>query len=262
MSTIVDIPLDRLAPGPNVRTKFVGIDLLASTIKTIGLLQNLVVIPDLEKPGHYLIRGGERRYRAMKMLVAQGDIPENFPVPCRIVTTDGEIEALAENEGHEGVFPWRTGEAYCRLIERGMTQQQIAEAVGRHQTHISLHIRIGRGLAPKVVQTLERLGSSCPNVLELGRMAQIVDQDTLKPDEDKQLLWLQNYLCSPPKQGRGGNQRGRTSMYARVRALQGMTVPIEYVAVVEAIVRYLTGIDDELRLPKTGTEAVFGGKPS
>jgi len=257
MSTIVDLPLSCLSPGPNIRKTFTGIELLAATIRMIGLLQNLIVAPDLEKPGHYLIRGGERRYRAMKLLVSRKDIPADFPVPCRIITTDGDIEALAENEGHEGVPPWETGAGYCRLIERGMTQAQISEAVGRSQTHVSLCIRIHRGLAPKVIHTLERLGSAVPNVLELGRLAMVIDQDTLKPDEEKQLLWLQHHLCQP-KKARG--EHGKSAqILSRVRKLQDMSIPLEYVPVVEAIIRYITCVDDHLTLPRGHLQEIFGG---
>lgn len=271
MGSVVDIPLDRLRSGPNDRKVFVNIPELAGTIREVGLLRNLVVVPDPESAAddveRYIIRGGERRFRALQLLVSEGAIEKDHLVPCLILRTEGEVESLADNEGHELVPAWNMGAGYLRLMDAGMTQEQIGKAVGKSQTYISLCVRVHRGLSPKVVKVLERLGSACPNILDLGRLASIVDRDTLKPDDEKQLLWLQNHLCRPNKKRKGATGRLAVGKHfiARIKSLQEMHIPLEHVQVVEAVIRYVTSVDDVLILPGQGVRKVskdsFGKMP-
>ena len=79
MSDVIKVPLDRLRPDPNqARRTFQRITELADSIATHGLLTNLVV---RELGGVYEIKAGERRYRALKLLKAQGRL-QNDEVLC------------------------------------------------------------------------------------------------------------------------------------------------------------------------------------
>jgi ParB/RepB/Spo0J family partition protein len=246
----IEIPLSKLRPGPNVRKVFVNIEALAGTIHVVGLLENLVVVPDPDTPDSYIIRGGERRWRAMRMLVEQRLWDEAHPVACRVLRTSGEMEALADNEGHDPVPPWEAGEAYQKLIDSGCLQEQIARAVGKSQQHISQAIRLYRGIAPPLKTVLNRLGTSAPSLINLEKMAQIVDRDTLKPDPEKQTVWLQEYLCHPKKPSTKRRPSGTVpQILNRLEKLQQMSLPLEHVPVVEAVIRYLTCIDATLTLP-------------
>jgi len=73
------LPLDRVSikPGFNTRTYIdpKGIEDMAGSIREAGgVLQPIVVRPEPERDGHYLIIAGERRYRAA-LLVGLGEIP-------------------------------------------------------------------------------------------------------------------------------------------------------------------------------------------
>ena len=60
----------------NVRksSREAGIEALAASIATQGLLQNLIVTP-LKKAGHFTVKAGGRRLRALQSLIEQGSLP-------------------------------------------------------------------------------------------------------------------------------------------------------------------------------------------
>ena len=102
----VHVPLRALSISPrNVRrTKPARIEELAALIKSQGLLQNLVVVEAKPTKGvdqvGYGVVGGGRRLRALQLLSRQGDIAEDFPVPCYVVPdAQAEEASVAENSG-------------------------------------------------------------------------------------------------------------------------------------------------------------------
>lgn len=69
---------------------------LAASIKDSGVLQNLVVVQAAR--GRYEVCAGGRRLAALTLLVQQGDIADNYPVPVLVVPADKAlIASLAEN---------------------------------------------------------------------------------------------------------------------------------------------------------------------
>lgn len=70
------------------------IRILADDIKRNGLLHNLVMFPSTEEGREvYVLLSGERRYRALKLLVAEGDTSWQIVRNCNIITTE-----LSDNE--------------------------------------------------------------------------------------------------------------------------------------------------------------------
>ena len=70
------IPLERITPNPNQpRTSFADDALaeLTASIREVGVLQPVVVHPDVED-GRYVLIAGERRWRAAQM-AGLGDLP-------------------------------------------------------------------------------------------------------------------------------------------------------------------------------------------
>jgi len=61
-----------------------SIEGLAQSIKTDGLLQNLIVQSPQTKKGKHTIICGERRFRALNHLLEHGDIEKGFPVNVEI----------------------------------------------------------------------------------------------------------------------------------------------------------------------------------
>ena len=67
------------------------IRILADDIKRNGLLHNLVMFPSTEEV--YVLLSGERRYRALKLLVEEGDTSWQIVRNCNVITTE-----LSDNE--------------------------------------------------------------------------------------------------------------------------------------------------------------------
>lgn len=110
---------------------------LADSISAKGLLENLIVRPSAE-PGKYEIVGGERRYRALSLLVLNNlwDA-EAANVAVKIVEAD-EAEAraiaLVENLQRVEIKPLEEAQAFAELQALDpdhWTTQEIARAIGK-----------------------------------------------------------------------------------------------------------------------------------
>jgi ParB family chromosome partitioning protein len=105
---------------------------LAQSIKTDGLLQNLLVRP--EGDGNYRVIFGKRRYLALQHLKKQGAIDGSYPVPVDINDDldDGDAIRLAtvENVQREQLHPMDEAEAFAKQLQTGGTVEDIAEKTG------------------------------------------------------------------------------------------------------------------------------------
>ncbi len=109
-----------------------GIAGLARSIRTDGLLQNLVVRP--EGDGRYRVISGKRRYLAFQLLKKQGDIKGDYQVPVEIKDELAEGDALrlatVENVQREPLHPMDEAEAFAKLLQAGGTVEAIVEKTG------------------------------------------------------------------------------------------------------------------------------------
>ena len=112
---------------------------LASSIKTHGVLQPLLVRPILGAAGEYEIIAGERRWRA-----AQKAQIHEIPVIIQDFTDLEAIEiALVENLQRSDLTAIEEAEGYKRLMEEfGHTQEKLAEALGKSRPHIANMMRL------------------------------------------------------------------------------------------------------------------------
>ena len=89
---------------------------LAQSIKTDGVLQNLLVRPEGE--GQYRVIFGKRRYLALQHLKKRGDIDGGYEVPVEIKDGLDEGDALrlatVENVQREQLHPMDEAEAFGR----------------------------------------------------------------------------------------------------------------------------------------------------
>lgn len=138
---IRQIPVNSVVFSPfQVRRGFEEEDLrdLAQSIKEHGVLQPVIVRPF--NKGFELI-AGERRVRACKMLGLQ-----NIPAVIRNMD-DSEVAlvGLVENLQRQDLSPIEEAEGYRRLIEEfGLTQEAVAQRVGRSQPTIANKLRLLR----------------------------------------------------------------------------------------------------------------------
>ena len=156
-ATIAVLPLDLLEPNPfQPRSQLQPEDLaeLANSIQTQGILQPILVRPHPTRRDYYQIIAGERRWRAAQLAGLSA-------IPCYTrVMTDVEAggAALIENLQRQDLNPIEEAEGYQRLIQRfGLTQETLANAVGKSRSHIANTIRL-LGL-PEPVKSLLQTGS-------------------------------------------------------------------------------------------------------
>src|SRR5438552_17272262 len=80
------IAVSRLEKSPsNARrtTPKIGMEELKASLLAHGLMQNLVVTGTGE--GAFHVIAGGRRLEALRLLQAEGKLPEDFAVPCQVV---------------------------------------------------------------------------------------------------------------------------------------------------------------------------------
>ena len=144
--------IEELHPGPEQpRRRFDDGKLgeLAESIKAHGVIVPLVVRP--RPGGGYFLIAGERRWRA-----AQRAGLHAVPVVVQDVVQSVALErALVENLQRADLGPLEEAAAYHRLIEEfGLTQEAIAERIGKDRSTIANAIRLLK-LPPAVRQLVE-----------------------------------------------------------------------------------------------------------
>jgi len=149
------LPVAQLQPSRfQPRTAFdeSGLEELAASIRTQGLIQPLIVSPTGK--GTYTIIAGERRWRA-----AQRAGLTVVPVVVRQVRDDRELLelALVENLQRADLNPIEEAEAYRTLQENfGLVQEEIATRVGKTRPAVTNTLRLLK--LPPRVQDLLRSG--------------------------------------------------------------------------------------------------------
>ena len=114
-----------------------GIDALASSIESVGLLQPIVIRPEGEG---YVIVAGERRFRAVKQLGLA-----KIAAVIKEETDDESnlVDALVENLQREDLNPLEEAAAFNELLEEyGITHDVIAVQLGRSRSAVTNTIRL------------------------------------------------------------------------------------------------------------------------
>lgn len=143
------LPVDVLAPSPFQPRQDMNperLSELADSIRSRGVLQPLLVRPDPEKPDHYQIIAGERRWRASQLAGLH-----SVPVHIReLDDTDAMAAALVENLQRADLNPIEEAEGLQRLVtDYTLTQEELAGAVGKSRPHITNTMRL-LNLPPEV----------------------------------------------------------------------------------------------------------------
>lgn len=139
-SGLTRIPVDQIhADRANPRKTFDEVELeeLAASLKQQGVLQPVLVRRDAR--GGYRLIAGERRWRA-----AQRAGLREIPVIVREASDAEAYElALVENVQRADLKPLEEAEAYRHLLEeRRMTQEQVADRVGKDRSSVANAIRL------------------------------------------------------------------------------------------------------------------------
>ena len=140
----LQVDIDLLTPNqhqPRHQIDDARLDELARSIQARGIIQPILVRP---APHGYSIIAGERRWRAaqraglLKVPVVVRDIPEN--------AAQQQLElALIENIQRENLNAVEESLGYQRLADEfGLTQEQIAAAVGKDRSTVANLLRLLR----------------------------------------------------------------------------------------------------------------------
>lgn len=145
----MEMDIDQLKPNPlqpRMRQNPESLDELAQSIKETGILQPVVVVPE---EGAYKIIVGERRWRAAKKVGLQ-----KIPVLIRNLSKEQQHEvSLVENLQRDDLNPLEVALAYQKMIQEfGLTQQDIADRVGKDRTSVANTLRLLK--LPQEVQDL------------------------------------------------------------------------------------------------------------
>lgn len=123
---------------PRTRFDDAKLEELANSIRSNGVIQPLLV---RRKGEHFELIAGERRWRAARIAGVT-----HVPAVVRDVPDEKVLElALIENIQREDLNPIEEARAYQKLIVTiGMTQESLAEQVGRDRSYITNYIRLLR----------------------------------------------------------------------------------------------------------------------
>ena len=137
----LEVDIDLLQPNrfqPRTHMDDGRIEELSRSIRSNGVIQPIVV---RKADTGYEIVAGERRWRAsqraglLKVPIVVRDIPDDKLLAA----------ALIENIQRENLNPIEEAHAYRRLADEfGMTQEQIAESVGKDRSSVANYVRLLR----------------------------------------------------------------------------------------------------------------------
>ncbi len=182
-----DIPFNRIRlSDSNVRETDVeaGLDDLTHDIDrrediVQGINVRAILDADGNETGDFETPAGGRRFRAIARLVEAGRFPADGLVPCLVKKADAKTSAvddsLAENMLRLGLHPLDQFRAFKRMLDDGMTKEEIADA---YRT------------TPRYITQRMRLASVSPTLLEVyarnGMPLAMLEAFTVNPDHARQ----------------------------------------------------------------------------
>ncbi len=144
---VFEIDINKIIPNPCQPRKIIREEELiglSQSIRKYGLIQPIAV-RRIDRDRFELI-SGERRLRACKMIGLE-KIPATV---IDVLRTDSAVLAIIENIQRKDLDYLEEGEAYASLLnEHGLTQEELAERVGKTQSNIANKVRLLR-LSPHI----------------------------------------------------------------------------------------------------------------
>lgn len=153
------VSLSQLVPAKdNPRKLFdvASLEGLAASIRSDGLLQNLVVRPS--RGNKFSIISGERRYRALRLLEERGELPEDFMIPVEVRSDLSKEDRLriaaVENLQRADLTPLEQMAALTKLVKDGEHLDELAAQTGLSVTTIKRRLALN-GLCKDARKALE-----------------------------------------------------------------------------------------------------------
>lgn len=202
-----EFPIDRIDPGLNVRLDETALEGLASSIRELGVLQPITIIPADDDNGRAECLFGHRRLAAATLAGLA-----TIPVLAR-PRGSGEVRVLmqfAENHRRKDMTVLEEALTFAELRKLGMTQTAIADAVGMAQADVSRRLQLLR--YPEVVRlAVHRRNIYINDALSIPLdLAKRTDGRTLaailRRGAAFMRLWIRQELSLDPQ---GGRPQGR-----------------------------------------------------
>ncbi len=141
------VPLKTMRPGTKESKKYAQI---LRSVRAIGLVEAPVVSRDPTNPDRFFLLDGHLRIEALVDLGID-------KVECLIATDD---ETYTYNKRINRLVPVQEHKMVVRAIERGVPEEQIAEALGLEVTSVRRRARMLDGICPEAIQLLNN--APCP----------------------------------------------------------------------------------------------------
>jgi ParB family transcriptional regulator, chromosome partitioning protein len=180
--TVITVPITDVIPAPdNPRQSLGNLDELIASIRTVGILQPLVVVRQVGPP-RFMIVCGERRWAAALEVGLR-----TIPCVVRELTESQRVEAmLIENLQRSNFTRLEEAHAYQHLLSLGLTQVEIARRVGKSQSYVCRRLLL-LALPEAVRQQVDR--GEVPVEQALGYQA-VPAADAFAADEALQKTWV------------------------------------------------------------------------
>lgn len=195
-----ELPIDRLFPRQNQPRRTLDpaeLEQLAATIRTLGMIQPIVVRPlDGNPRDGYEIVAGERRWRAAQLAGMS-------TVPAIIRSLDERrtvLYSLAENIARSDLNPIELANGYQSVLDHhGFSQTELAEAIGQHVKTVNRVLRLLK-LPEGVRQLIEQglLTAKHGEVLLTAPKAQQLALAQRAADQNWSVRELERQIAKPP----------------------------------------------------------------
>lgn len=206
---VKDISINKIYSNAKNFYSMPDIEQLAQDIYAVGLLENLTVVYAPSESGDYRLIAGERRWRALKLLVEQGHKEFEF-VSCQVKTPAEENEEIVQliiantyrNKTAKDILEeeQRLKETLQRMKKDGLTLQGykldsgrlrdiIADMLKMPTTKIAQIESINKHLIPEFTEELKEGRLTFSAAYELSGMTEEEQNDLLEKYEESGLTF-------------------------------------------------------------------------
>ena len=171
------VPLAKLKKSPRNARKVphgeTAIEALAASIQHKGLIQNLVIEPEVKEDGtptgNYLVTAGEGRRLAMLLRAKRKQIKKSEPVRCWLDTQNDPAEvSLDENVTRTPMHPADQFERFHELShDKGWGAEEIGARFGVSAHVVKQRLRLG-AVSPKLLEVYREDGLTLDQLMAFG----------------------------------------------------------------------------------------------
>jgi ParB/RepB/Spo0J family partition protein len=144
----VRVSIDAILPVRKIKNPhktIVRYQTIVASIKEVGLIEPLVVFPQKDQPGHYLIMDGHLRYYALKEI-------GTTEVDCIISHED---ESFTYNAKINRVFPIQEHAMILKAIKNGVSAERIAATLNLKVDRVRESINLLNGVHSEAVEIMK-----------------------------------------------------------------------------------------------------------